>query len=76
MIVKLFTITDEGQDEVWIDAYIDENKINVGWRIPLYIDDELDVVVFGDELNLFVGGQQITVKSTAYLLEILKERLA
>ena len=75
MIVQLHTITDDGDDVVWIDAYIDENKITVGWRIPLHIDKELDLIVYTDELNLFIGGSQITVKATVDLLEILQERL-
>jgi len=75
MIVQLNTITDDGDDVVWIDAYIDENKISVGWKIPAYIDDELDLIVFTDELNLFVDGNQISVKSTSRLLAILEERL-
>lgn len=75
MIVQLNTMTD-ALEEVWIDAYIDENKISVGWKIPAYIDDELDLIVFTDELNLFVDGNQISVKSTARLLAILEERLA
>ena len=76
MIVQLCTVTDETNDVVWIDAYIDENKIVVGWRIPLYIDEDVeDLIIYGDELNLFIGGSQITVKATVDLLDILKERL-
>ena len=76
MIVQLCTVTDETNDVVWIDAYIDENKIVVGWRIPLYIDDDVDdLIIYGDELNLFIGSGQITVKATVDLLEILQERL-
>jgi len=74
MIVEMLAETDLGE-AVWIEAYLDDNKIALGWEIPAYIDKELDVIVYSDELNLFVGGGSITVKSTVTLLEILKNRL-
>ena len=76
MIVQMYTETDRGE-EVWIDAYLDENKIVCGYPIPAYIDPDIpNLIIYTDELNLFVGGGQITVKSTALLLVILKERFA
>jgi len=75
MIVQMYTLTNDDQ-EVWIDTYIDENKISVGWRIPAYVDDELDLIVYSDELNLFIDGNQMSVKSTERLLSILQERFA
>ena len=76
MIVQMYTLTNDDQ-EVWINAYIDENKISVGWRIPAYVDpDVADLIVYSDELNLFIDGNQISVKSTERLLSILQERLA
>ena len=75
MIVELYTVTEDNE-AVWVDAYIDENKITLGYKIPAYVDEELDLIVYTDELNLFVGGGQITVKSTVTLLEILEERFA
>ena len=74
MKVKMCTITDEGQ-EVWIDTYIDENKISVGWKIPSYFDKELNTIVYSEDLNLFIDGGQITVKSTELLLSILYDNL-
>ena len=74
MIISLHTIADDG-DEVWIDAYLDDRKIDVGWRIPAYIDKELGLIVYTDEINLFVNGNQITVKETPFLLELLKNRM-
>ena len=75
MIVQLLTETDKGE-VVWIDAFLDENKISLGYPIPAYIDEELDLIVYTDELNLFVVGGQITVKSTARLIAILETRFA
>jgi hypothetical protein len=75
MIVQMYTITNKDQ-EVWIDTYIDENKISVGWRIPAYVDEDItDLIVYSDELNLFIDGNQISVKSTEVLLSILQDRL-
>ena len=71
----MYTITN-ADEEVWIDAYIDENKISVGWKIPAYVDQELDLIVYSDELNLFIDGNQMSVKSTERLLSILEERFA
>ena len=70
----MYTITN-ADEEVWIPTYIDENKISVGWKIPAYIDQELDLIVYTDELNIYIGGGQITVKSTVMLLKILELRL-
>ena len=75
MIVQMYTITN-ADEEVWIDTYIDENKISVGWKIPAYVDQELDLIVYSDELNLFIDGNQVSVKSTERLLSILEERFA
>ena len=73
MIVTMYTVTDE--DEIcWIDCYIDDNKIIAGYRIPAHIDRELNLIVFTDELNLFIGGGQITVKATTALVDILEKR--
>ena len=71
----MYTVTDT--DEIcWIDCYIDDNRILAGYRIPAYIDHELNLVVFTDELNLFIAGGQITVKATTALVDILEKRLA
>lgn len=74
MKVKLFTLTNENQ-EVWIDALIDEKKINGFWIIPSYIDEELDLIVDSDELNVILNGNVITVKKDINLIEILKLQL-
>ena len=75
MKVKLFTLTNENQ-EVWIDALIDEKKrLMAFWIIPSYIDEELDLIVDSDELNVILNGNVITVKKDINLIEILKLQL-
>ena len=40
--------------EVWVDSYIDDNKIHGFWIIPAYYDEDLDLTVDSDEMNIIL----------------------
>ena len=74
MKVELFTL-DDNLEEVWIDAYINDHRIDGYWLSPAYLNPDLGIVVDSDEMNIMINGHVMTIKINYDLIEMLEIRL-
>lgn len=74
MKLKILTLDKESQ-EVFTDFFIDRDCIVGYWIIPLYVDEDLDLIVESDEMNLVVGSGIMTVQVNQDLINYLNHKL-